>query len=403
MKKLTLDALKGQLSGKRVLVRVDFNVPMDKKTGAISDDLRIKACLPTIKRIREEGGIPVLMSHMGRPKGERKPEFSLKPTAVRLGELLGVNVLFADDCIGPDAEKVVAGAGADDVVVLENLRYYKEETKNNPDFAAKLAKHGDVYVNDAFATAHRAHASTAGVTPHFPGKAAAGFLLQKELEIIGGALEDPKHPFVAIIGGAKISGKIDVIKNLMGKVDTLLVGGGMSNTFYKAMGLEIGESLLEEDKIGLAEELLAEVKQHPDLKFYLPMDCIVADAFAEDASTDVAPRDKVPATMRILDIGPETRKLYSQIVENAKLVVWNGPMGVFEMAPFAKGTEDVAQAVAKATDQGATTIIGGGDSASAIDKAGLKDQVSHISTGGGASLDMLGGYVLPGVDALTDV
>ncbi len=402
MNKLTIDDLAGRLQDKKVLIRVDFNVPMDKKTGAITDDRRIKSSIPTLRKILDEGGIPVIMSHMGRPTEEREPGLSLKPAAERLSELTGTQVTFVPDSIGSEVEKAVAGAASGEMICLENLRYYKQEKKNDADFAASLAKLGDVYVNDAFATAHRAHASTAGVTKHFPGKAAAGYLLQKELEIMGGALQKPESPFVAIIGGAKISGKIDVIQNLLPKVDTLLVGGGMSYTFFKAMGLEIGGSLLEEDKIELAAQLLDEVKKHKNLKFYLPMDTVVADRFAEDAATRVVTRDKIPADMQGLDIGPETRKVYAEICENARLVVWNGPMGVFEMQPFAAGTNTIAEALGKATAKGATTIIGGGDSASAIEKAGLADKVTHVSTGGGASLDLLGGKNLPGVDALSD-
>jgi phosphoglycerate kinase len=396
----SLDDLKGRLAGKKVLVRVDFNVPLDKATGAITDDRRIRASLPTIAFLRDEGGIPVLMSHLGRPKGARDPACSLAPAAERLGELLGSSVAFAADCVGPEADSVVDAANEGGVVLLENLRFHTGETANDPDFAAALARHGDVYVNDAFATAHRAHASTAGVVGHFPGAAAAGRLLERELEIIGAAIENPSHPFVAIIGGAKISGKIDVIRNLLPKVDTLLIGGGMACTFFRAMGLEIGTSLLEEDKIDLAGELLAEVKNFPQLKFYLPMDCVAADALSAEAKTAVVPRDKIPAGMKVLDNGPETSTLYAQIVEEAKLVVWNGPMGVFELKPFAAGTDAVAEAMAKATRKGATTIIGGGDSASAIEQAGLAEQVTHVSTGGGASLDLLGGKVLPGVAAL---
>jgi len=396
----SLTEFKGALKGKKVLIRVDFNVPLDQNTGEITDDRRIEASLPTIKFVRDEGGIPILMSHLGRPKGERKPKLSLAPVAKRLGELLGTEVAFAPDCVGPGAESVAGAAGEGSVVLLENLRFHKEETKNDPGFAGRLAEHGEFYVNDAFATAHRAHASTVGVVAHFPGKAAAGHLLQRELEILGNALSNPAHPFVAIIGGAKISGKIDVIRNLLSKVDHLLIGGGMSYTFYKAMGLEIGKSLLEEDKIDLARELLAEVKSHPNLKFYLPMDCVAADEFSETAKTHVVPRDKIPPDEQALDIGPETRELYAGIVREAKLVVWNGPMGVFELAPFAAGTETVAKALAEATSKGAVTIIGGGDSASAIDKLALADKVTHVSTGGGASLDFLAGKELPGVEAL---
>ncbi len=397
-----LDEFKGTLAGKKVLVRVDYNVPLDPESNAITDDRRIRASLDTIGFIREEGGIPILMSHMGRPKGTYAEKLSLATVADRLGEVLGTRIAFAADCVGPDADAVVAAAQEGAVVLLENLRFHKAEKGNDPAFAAQLAKHGDVYVNDAFATAHRAHASTAGVVAHFKGRAAAGYLLQRELAVMGGALRAPAHPFVAIIGGAKIKGKIDVINNLLSKVDTLLIGGGMSYTFYRAMGLQIGESILDEDSIGVAENLLKKVKDFPNLKFYLPMDCVIADERTDTAQTDVVPRDKIPAEKQALDIGPETRKLYAQIVKEAKLVVWNGPMGYFEATPFAVGTATVAEALVEATAAGATTIIGGGDSAAAIDAAGLADKVTHVSTGGGASLDLLGGKELPGVGALEE-
>jgi phosphoglycerate kinase len=391
---------KGKYRGKKVLCRVDFNVPTDKKTGKITDDRRIRESKPTIDFIRNEGGIAVLMSHFGRPEGEWLPDFTMAPVAERASTVLGCKVAFAKDCVGPEAEKVVAAAKPGDVVLLENVRFHAGEPKNDPEFAKQLAKNGDFYVNDAFGTAHRAHASTAGVAAFFKGKAAAGFLMQKELDFLVGALTKPAHPFVAVMGGAKISGKIDVIRALLPKVDVLLIGGGMSYTFYKAMGLEIGKSLLEADKIDLASKLLEEVMKYPKLKFYLPMDCVIASECAAGAKTSVVSRDRIPADQQALDIGPETRKLYAQIVEGAKLVVWNGPMGVFEVEPFAAGTFGVAEALAAATAKGATTIIGGGDSALAIEKAGLASKVSHVSTGGGASLDLLGGKVLPGVDAL---
>ncbi len=402
MAKLTLKDLKGALEGKKVLVRVDYNVPVDKATGAITDDRRIRETLPTIKFIQAEGGKPVLISHMGRPKGERKPATSLAGAAARLGELLGRKVVFGTDCIGPEAEKAVAQASATTCVVLENLRYHAEEEKNDPAFAAALAAYGEVFVQDAFGAVHRAHASTAAVAAHFPGKAAAGFLVERELRMLGTALAEPKRPFVAIIGGAKISGKIDVLKSLLPKVDALIIGGGMAYTFYKAMGLEIGTSLLEADKIDVAAQVLADVAKHPKLKFYLPLDTVVAAECAETAVASVVPRDRIPADKQGLDIGPETRALYAKVVEQAKTVVWNGPMGVFELKPFAAGTLAVAKALAAATAKGAMTIVGGGDSASAIEEAGLADKVSHVSTGGGASLEFLEGKVLPGVAALSD-
>lgn len=402
MAKLTLKDLKGTLKDKKVLVRVDYNVPVDKATGAITDDRRIRETLPTIKFIQAEGGKPILMSHMGRPKGDHKPETSLKGAAECLGKLLGQNIVFGADCIGPEAEKAVAQASDKAVVLLENLRYHGEEEKNDAGFAAKLAAYGDVFVQDAFGAVHRAHASTAAVASHFPGKAAAGLLVERELAMLGMALTEPKRPFVAIIGGAKISGKIDVMKNLLPKVDALIVGGGMAYTFYKAMGLEIGKSLLEADKIEVAGQILQDVKKYPKLRFYLPVDTVVASEFAENARTAVVARDKIPADMQGMDIGPETSALFAKVVEESKTVVWNGPMGVFEMQPFAAGTLAVAKALASATKKGATTIVGGGDSASAIEDAGLAHQVTHVSTGGGASLEFLEGKVLPGVAALDD-
>jgi len=386
------------VAGKRVLVRVDFNVPLEK--GKITDDTRIVETLPTIRKLLAGKGRLILMSHLGRPKGGPSLEFSLQPVAVRLGELLGVSVKFASDCIGGEVEATAEGLKDGEVLLLENLRFHKEEEKNDETFARSLAKLGDVYVNDAFGSAHRAHASTEGVT-RFLKPAVAGYLMQKELAYLGGALENPARPFVAVLGGSKISGKIDVIQNLLGKVDALLIGGGMAFTFYKAEGLEIGSSLLEEDKVALAADLKkqAQVKK---TKMLLPVDCVVADRFAVDAERKVVREDEIPGDWMALDIGPDTVKIFRDEILKAKTVVWNGPMGVFEMEPFAAGTNAVAQALADATKSGATTIIGGGDSAAAIAKAGLKDAVSHVSTGGGASLEFLEGKILPGVAALTD-
>ena len=396
MKKMTIDDI--AVAGKRVLVRVDFNVPLEK--GKITDDTRIVETLPTLRKILAGKGRLILMSHLGRPKGGPSLEFSLQPVAVRLGELLGVSVKFASDCIGGEVEAMAEGLKDGEVLLLENLRFHKEEEKNDETFARSLAKLGDVYVNDAFGSAHRAHASTEGVT-RFLKPAVAGYLMQKELAYLGGALENPARPFVAVLGGSKISGKIDVIQNLLGKVDALLIGGGMAFTFYKAEGLEIGSSLLEEDKVALAADLKkqAQVKK---TKMLLPVDCVVADRFAVDAERKVVREDEIPGDWMALDIGPDTVKIFRDEILKAKTVVWNGPMGVFEMEPFAAGTNAVAQALADATKSGATTIIGGGDSAAAIAKAGLKNAVSHVSTGGGASLEFLEGKILPGVAALTD-
>ena len=397
MAKLTVEDLK--VKGRRVLVRVDFNVPLDEKQG-ITDDTRIRESLPTIRHIVDGGGIAVLMAHLGRPKGEVVPKMSLKPAATRLEELLGAPVRLATDCVGPDAERVVNAAKPGEVVLLENLRFHAEEEKNVAGFAEQLAKLGDVYVNDAFGAAHRAHASTEGVTAFFE-QCAAGFLMEKEIRYLSMAVAEPKRPFLAILGGAKISGKIDVIENLFDKVDALIIGGGMACTFFKAMGLEIGNSLLEEDKVELAGELLKRA-EGSKMRLLLPVDWVVADRFAADANTQVVSREAIPEDWAALDIGPETRALFAEEVSKANTVVWNGPMGVFEMDRFAVGTDALAEALARATDGGAMTIIGGGDSAAAIAKAGLSDRMTHISTGGGASLEYLEGKVLPGIAALTD-
>ena len=398
MNKLSIDNV--DLINKRVLVRVDFNVPLDEKLN-ITNDIRIVESLPTIKKIISSGGKAILMSHLGRPKGERKPEFSLKPAAKRLSELLGKEVKLAPDCIGSDVEKMVNEMKPGDVILLENLRFHKQEEKNDPEFAKKLAKLGDVYINDAFGSAHRAHASTEGVTK-FIKTCAAGYLMQKELDYLGKALAKPKRPYCAILGGAKISGKIDVIKNLLDKVDSLIVGGGMAFTFFKAEGKEIGKSLLEVEKLDLAKDLLQNLKSSK-IKFLLPVDVVVADEFKNESPSKVVSVDNIPPDKMGLDIGPETIKLFSDELMKSKTIVWNGPMGVFEMDNFAKGTFEIAQVLAKATSGGAVTVIGGGDSAAAISKAGLDKKVSHVSTGGGASLEFLEGKVLPGVAALTDV
>ncbi len=398
MNKLTIDNV--DLKDKRVLVRVDFNVPLDENLN-ITDDTRIVESLPTIKKIIAEGGKAILMSHLGRPKGGPNPKYSLKPTAKRLGELLGKEVKLAPDCIGAETKAMVKAMKDGDVIILENVRFHPEEEKNDPAFAKQLAELGDVYINDAFGSAHRAHASTEGITK-FIKISAAGYLMQKELDYLGSAITNPKRPYVAILGGAKISGKIDVINNLLGKVDTLIIGGGMAFTFYKAMGKEIGTSLLEAEKVDLAKEVLENAKK-TGIKFLLPKDVVVASEFKNDSPATVVSIDSIPADKMGLDIGPETIKLFSDELLNAKTIVWNGPMGVFEMDNFAKGTFAIAKALADATSKGTITIIGGGDSAAAIAKAGLKDKVSHVSTGGGASLEFLEGKVLPGVAALNDL
>jgi phosphoglycerate kinase len=397
MNKLTVEDL--DLKGKRVLMRVDFNVPLEE--GRVANDKRIRAALPTIKYIINASGKLILMSHLGRPKGRRVPELSLEPCVAVLGALLGRKVRFVDDCVGEAVEAAVESLGESDILLLENLRYYPEETQNDSDFAAKLAQLGDVYVNDAFGTAHRAHASTEGVTHHI-SQCAAGYLLMKELDYLGGVLADPAKPFLAILGGAKISGKIDIISNLLPRVDNIIIGGGMTYTFFKAQGREIGKSLLEEDKIDLAKELLAQGGP----KIILPVDCMVSDTFdfAErqvGALKEVA-ADGIPVNEFSLDIGSKSIYKFRSIISAAKTIVWNGPMGVFEIEDTASGTYAIANALAEATAHGATTVIGGGDSASAINKAGVADKVSHVSTGGGASLELMEGKVLPGVAALTD-
>ncbi|MBZ0199242.1 MAG: phosphoglycerate kinase [Ignavibacteriaceae bacterium] len=397
MNKLSIDKI--ELKEKRVLVRVDFNVPLDENL-QITDDIRISSALPTIKKIISEGGKAILMSHLGRPKGEINKKYSLLPAAKRLSELLNKEVKLAPDCIGDEVEALVNSMKPGDVVLLENLRFHKEEEKNVAEFAEKLAKLGDVYVNDAFGSAHRAHASTEGVTKYIK-TCAAGYLMQKELDYLGGAVSNPQRPYAAILGGAKISGKIDVIMNLFDKVDTLIIGGGMAFTFFKAKGYEIGKSLLDEEKISVAKDVLEKAKSS-GIKFLLPVDVVVAEEFNNDSPSTVVAVDKIPSDKMGLDIGPESVKLFTQEIAAAKTIVWNGPMGVFEMDNFAKGTFAVADALAKATETGAITIIGGGDSAAAISKAGLEDKVSHVSTGGGASLEFLEGKVLPGVDALSE-
>jgi len=397
MSKLSVDDLEPK--GKRVLMRVDFNVPLEG--GTVANDNRIKAALPTIQNIVDQGGKLILMSHLARPKGLRVPEMSLEPCVSVLHHLLDKEIGFVNDCVGEAVEAAVGKLEDGDILLLENLRYYKEETDNDPDFAKKLAGLGDLYVNDAFGTAHRAHASTEGVT-HFFDQCAAGYLMMKELDYLGRAMENPERPFVALLGGAKISGKIDVITNLLPKVDRVIIGGGMAYTFFKAQGLEIGNSLLEDDKVNYARDILA---QGGD-KIILPLDCMVSDTFDFKARKigklkEVSARD-MPAGWMGLDIGSQTIRSFGTILESAKTIVWNGPMGVFEIDETARGTYAIAKILADVTDRGATTVIGGGDSASAVNKAGVADRVSHVSTGGGASLEFIEGKTLPGVAALTD-
>jgi phosphoglycerate kinase len=390
MAKLTIQDL--DLKGKRVFVRVDFNVPI--KNSKVIDDLRIREALPTIRYGMERGAMLVLASHLGRPKGKPKPEFSLAPVAERLSELLGKKVKFVSDCIGFEVEKAMNEAKAGDVLLMENLRFYPEEEANNPEFAKKLAAQTPIYINDAFGSAHRAHASTEGIT-HFVLYAAAGFLMEKELRYLGGALESPQRPFIAILGGAKISDKIEVIENLLGKVDRLLIGGAMMFTFLKSQGQSIGKSLCEDDKLDLARNLLSSSGS----RIVLPTDAVAGSSLEDEVSAHVVPAGKIPDGEMGLDIGPQTSAAYAEIIRSAQTIVWNGPMGVFEKDAFARGTIDVAKAVANSQ---AVSIIGGGDSAAAVAKAGVADRITHISTGGGASLEFLAGQILPGVAALNE-
>lgn len=386
-----------ELKGKRVLIRCDFNVPLDSNQN-ITDDTRIRAALPTLEYMVKQGAKVVVMSHLGRPKGKAAAEFSLAPVAVRLAELLGKQVEFADsDVVVDDSVKEKVAALKDgDVLLLQNVRFRKEETDNEPGFAKELASLGDVFVQEAFGTAHRAHASTAGVADYLP--CVSGFLIEKEVKFLGSALQNPQRPFVAIMGGAKVGDKIKVIENLLTKVDTLIIGGGMTYTFYKAMGLEIGKSILDADNIDLAKMLL-EKATSLNVKLLLPVDIVCADEFSNDAKYQTYSRDQIPSDMMGLDIGEETVKLYSEEIAKAKTVVWNGPMGVFEMENFAKGTKAIAEALATSD---ATTIIGGGDSAAAVEQFGLADKMSHISTGGGASLEFLEGKILPGISIIEE-
>ncbi len=380
------------LQGKRVLMRADLNVPL--KEGVITDDTRIRAELPTIRYILDQGAALIVLSHLGRPKGKVKPELSLKPVAERLAELLGQPVKMAPDCVGAEVEAMAQALKPGEVLMLENTRFHPEEKKNDPEFARQLASLGEIFVNDAFGTAHRAHASNVGVAHYLP--TVAGFLMEKEIDFLSRATENPERPYIVILGGAKISDKIGVIRNLMGKADKLLIGGGMANTFFAAQGLEMGDSLVEESAVETARELLEAAGD----KLILPVDAVIADAFSEEAQRRVIPVGTVPPGWRILDIGPKTVERFAAALRGARTVVWNGPMGVFELEPFAQGTFAVARILAELPD--AITIIGGGDSASAVKKAGVADKMSHVSTGGGASLAFLEGKVLPGIAVIED-
>jgi len=386
-----------EFQGKNVFVRVDFNVPLDEN-GKVADDTRIEMSLPTIDVIIDGGGIPILASHFGRPKGNRNPAYSLKPVADVLADKFGFNVIFANDCIGAEVEEIVAKAVPGEVVLLENLRFHSEEEANDTEFSKKLASIADVYVNDAFGAAHRAHASTEGMARLFEERY-AGLLMKNELDYLGNALSNPLKPFVAVIGGAKISGKIDVVNNLLDKCDTIIIGGGMTFTFFKAIGLNIGKSILEEDKIQLAKELIEKAKAK-NVNLLLPTDIVVADKFDNSANYKTVPSNSIEDDWLGMDIGEESIIEITNIIQRAKTIVWNGPMGVFEMSNFSNGTFKVASALADATDKGAITIVGGGDSAAAINQMNFNKKVSHVSTGGGASLEYLEGKILPGVAAL---
>ncbi len=394
MNKITIDDI--NFEGKSVLVRVDFNVPLSENREII-DDSRIQAALPTIQKILSDGGRAVLISHLGRPKGKVVDGLGLAPVAKWLSEHLGKPVPLAPDSIGSDVENMVNNLNNGECLLLENVRFHPEESENNADFSMKLSKFGDYYVNDAFGTAHRAHSSTEGIT-HYINTCAAGYHLQKEVGYLSGVLKKPNHPFVAVVGGAKVSSKIDVIEHLLDKIDTLVIGGGMMFTFLKASGFETGDSLLEEDKVEVARKIIKKAGG----KLILPVDCVIADSFSAEAETRKVKIDNIEPGWRGMDIGPETIRLYYKYIIEAQTIIWNGPMGVFELEPFAEGTREIAQFIADSTGGGAISIIGGGDSAAAVAQFGLENNMTHISTGGGASLEMLEGKELPGVIALTD-
>lgn len=398
-KKTVANLSAADVSGKRVLIRADFNVPLNEQ-GEITDDTRIRAALPTIQDLTSKGAKVILSSHMGRPKGEVKDSMRLTPVAKRLSELLGQDVIKCDDCIGDQVSSTINGMSDGQVALLENVRFYAGEEKNDPEFAKQLAANADLYVNDAFGTAHRAHASTEGVT-HYLSPSVAGYLIEKELKFLKGAIESPKKPLAAIIGGSKVSSKIGVIETLLDKVDKLLIGGGMIFTFYKARGLSVGKSLVEEDKLELAKSLEAKAKEK-GVELLLPTDVVVADNFAADANAQTVSVEAIPDGWMGLDIGPDSIKVFQDALADCKTVIWNGPMGVFEFDKFAKGTEAIADTLADLTKQDAITIIGGGDSVAAVEKVGVADQMSHISTGGGASLELLEGKELPGIAALDE-
>ena len=398
MKKLSVRDI--DLQGRRVLMRVDFNVPMDAM-GEITDDTRIRASLSTIEFIRARGGQVVLMSHLGRPKGKRVDSMSLRPVADRLAELSSTPVRFAHDCVGEEAQATLDALGPGEIALLENLRFHPEETANDPEFARQLSEWGEVYVNDAFGTAHRAHASTVGVTDYFDLRV-SGLLMDKELENLGALLSDSARPFVAILGGAKVSTKIGVISNLLDRVDSILIGGGMAFSFFAVHGLEVGASLVERDLLDTVREVLQEAKSSRT-ELLLPQDLVVSSTFSEDGETKEVLATDIPEGWQGLDIGPRTTKLFSDTIAAARTIFWNGPMGVFEMPSFARGTRAVARAMARATDQGARSVVGGGDSVAAINQLDLATRISHVSTGGGASLEFLAGKNLPGVEALSDV
>ena len=398
MPKRTIDDI--DVAGKRVLVRVDFNVPIDADRN-ISDDTRVKAALPTLWHLLEKGASLVLMSHLGRPRGQHRPDLTLAPVASLLHQLLGTSVHLAPDCVGEATRRMAADLKPGQVILLENLRFHPEEEENDPDFARELAALGDLYVNDAFGAAHRAHASTEGVT-HFFDEAVSGYLMKKELQYLQEAIVDPQRPFVAILGGAKVADKIEVVRNLMARVDTLLIGGGMSYTFLKARGLEIGDSLFDPESVAVAGELLRQAENR-DVELLLPVDYVVATRIAGGVDTEVVAADSIPEGLQGVDVGPETSALFEDRAGKAGTVVWNGPLGVFEVEPFARGTLSMARCLERAGwESGAVTIIGGGDTAAAVAQAGVADRMTHVSTGGGASLECLAGFELPGAAALTD-